>query len=291
MARNIHREITDRIVSQLKAGVVPWRKPWSGKASEGGVMPRNGLTSRAYSGINILLLWNAREAMGYGSPKWFTYQQAQEVGGQVRKGEKSTQIVFVSHLDRKDEKTGEDRKIPFLKTYNVFNADQIDGLKLDAPKPIKVRNADGRDDDAEDFLAATGATIKHGEGRAYFRPGADFIMLPDFETFESANTYYATAFHELAHWTGADKRLARTFGKRFGDSAYSAEELVAELSSAFLCAEFGFETEGQDAAYIATWIKFLTDHEGAIVAAASAASKACDYLRELAIAEPDAIAA
>jgi antirestriction protein ArdC len=131
-----------------------------------------------------------------------------------------------------------------------------------------------------------GADLRHGEARAYYQPAGDFVNMPAFESFTNASRYYGVAFHELTHWTGAEKRLNRTFGKRFGDRAYSAEELVAELGSAFLCAEFGFDNDGQDAAYIATWIQFLEEHDKAIVAAAAAASRAVEYMRGLAIAAP-----
>ena len=178
------------------------------------------------------------------------------------------------------------RRIPFLKAFTVFNVAQCDGLPEVIQPPAKVVNPDTRDATADDFMAATGAVIRHGEGRAYFRPSTDSINLPAFETFASASAYYATAFHELGHWTGAETRLNRQFGKRFGDQAYSAEELVAELTSAFTCAEFGFDNSGADAAYIDHWIKFLSDHENAIVTAASHASKAVEYMRGLALAEP-----
>ena len=288
MSRNLQREVTDRILAQLRAGVVPWRQPWSGQAS--GAMPRNAITARGYSGVNVLLLWATAQERGYSSPKWLTYKQALEAGGNVRKGEKSTMVVFVSTVER-EEKDGTLKRIPFLKAFNVFNVAQCEGLP-EIIEPRRARpNPDMRDDTAETFIVSTGAKIGHGESRAYFRPLTDSINLPAFETFSGAGAYYATAFHELGHWTGAETRLNRQFGKRFGDQAYSAEELVAELTSAFLCAEFAFDVEGNDAAYIATWIKFLSDHEGAIVTAASHASKAVAFMRDLAIAEPVAEAA
>lgn len=283
MSRNLHQEITARIVSQLKAGVVPWRQPWSGQAM--GAMPRNAITGRAYSGANVLLLWATAIEKSYAAPLWLTYKQAQEAGGQVRKGEKSTQVIFVSQIEKQDD-DGQVRRIPFLKSFNVFNIAQVDGLSI-AGVAQKPRHADRRDDDADAFLASTGATITHGEARAYFSSKLDRINLPAFETFTAAGAYYATAFHELGHWTGAETRLNRTFGRKFGDAAYSAEELVAELTSAFICAEFGFDNVLADAAsYIAHWIKFFESHDQAIVTAAAAASKAVEFLRGLALAEP-----
>lgn len=281
--RNLHKEVTDRILKALREGTVPWRKPW--KDHGFGIMPRNAATGRAYSGINVLLLLVTAQERGYEAPLWLTYQQASEAGGHVRKGEKGTQIVFVSTFEREDDKTGEAKRVAFLKAFTVFNVAQCEGL----PEKIEPRqpqpHGDARNPLADEFISSTGAVVHHGESRAYYRPATDSIMLPRFEVFESASAYYATAFHELGHWTGSEKRLNRTFGKRFGDAAYSAEELVAELTSAFLCAEFEIETQGADAAYIATWIKFLSSHETAIVAAASAASKAIEHLRGLALAE------
>jgi antirestriction protein ArdC len=295
--RNLHQEITDRIVARLKAGVCPWRQPWSGKGY--GVMPRNAVTDRAYSGVNVLLLWSRAQETGYADPRWLTFKQARDAGGNVRKGEKGETVVFVSKLI-KEEKDGARRAIPFLKAYTVFNVSQCDNLPAKIVDPAagdRVVNPNTRDEIADAFIASTGAAIRHGEARAYYRPIGDYINLPPFETFEGASSsYYGVAFHELGHWTGAERRLNRTFGKKFGDQSYSAEELVAELTSAFLCGEFGFENDGADAAYIAHWVSFLTDHSGAIITAAAAASRAVEFMRGLALEdnetfEPLALAA
>lgn len=293
--RNLHQEITDRIVARLRNSVCPWRQPWSGKGH--GVMPRNAVTDRAYSGVNVLLLWSRAQESGYAAPLWLTFKQALELGGNVRKGEKGETVIYVAKLIKED-KDGARRAIPFLKTFTVFNVAQCDNLpsKIVAPDATAhVVNPNTRDEIADAFIASTDADVRHGEARAYYRPIGDYVNLPLFETFKSASSYYATGFHELGHWTGAEKRLNRTFGKRFGDGAYSAEELVAELTSAFLCGEFGFDNDGADADYIATWIKFLTDHSGAIVTAAAAASRAVEFMRGLALeddeTEPLALAA
>lgn len=285
--RNLHKEITDRIVARLKAGVVPWRQPWSGKGF--GVMPRNACTQRAYSGANVILLWSRAQESGFQAPLWLTFKQALELGGNVRKGEKGETVIYVSKVIRQDD-DGTKRAIPFLKAYTVFNVAQCDNLpaKIVDPNGAQARpvNPGQRDELADAFMASTGATVRHGEARAYYSPAGDFVNLPTFETFKSASLYYGVAFHELGHWTGAEKRLNRTFGKRFGDRSYAVEELVAELTSAFLCGEFGFDNDGVDADYIATWIKLLEDHEKVIVAAAAAASRAVEFMREAAIAAP-----
>lgn len=273
----VAQEVTQRILAQLKAGVCPWRQPWTAAGS--GSMPRNHVTGRAYSGVNVLLLWMRAEQCGYTQSEWLTYKQAQEADGQVRKGEKGVRVVFVSTFEREGEDGPE--RVPFLKPFTVFNVAQCDGLVIADESRTPVTTLI-RDEAADAFIVSTGASIRHGEGRAYYRPSTDSIMIPDFETFSTASAYYATVFHELAHWTGAPARLDRTFGRRFGDHAYAVEELVAELTSAFCCAELGIENAGADASYIAHWLKFLSDHDTAILTAASQASRAVDFLRHTA---------
>lgn len=281
--RNLHQEVTARIVAQLKAGTVPWKQPWSGKASGG--MPRNAITGRAYSGANVVMCWITAQERGYSSPGWLTFQQAKMHGASVRKGEKGTGVFYVSFLEK--EQDGRPYRVPFLKAFTVFNVAQVDGLPDSVTGQTKApaANPQARCELADAFIASTGANISHCEARAYYRSATDCINLPPFETFKSADAYYGRAFHELTHWSGAKPRLDRDMGKRFGDATYAAEELVAELGSAFLCAEFGFDNDGQDAAYIATWIKFLEDHERAFIAAASAAGRAADYMRGLALSD------
>lgn len=280
----VAKEVTQRIMGQLAAGVCPWKQPWTAQSAVG--MPSNAITGRGYSGVNVLLLWSQAAERGYSSSRWLTFKQALDAGGHVRKGEKGCRVVFVSTFEKANATTGESDRVPFLKSFTVFNVAQCDGLPVSLEPVITPKHNDGRDDDADAFMTATGATIQHGEGRAYYRPSTDSIMLPLFDTFTGARAYYATAFHELGHWTGAEARLNREFGKRFGDGQYAAEELVAELTSAFICAELGLQdTAGADAAYCAHWVKSLTDHHGAILAAASAASKAVAFLRGLATQE------
>ncbi len=284
MSRNLHAEITGRILSRLRAGVVPWRQPWSNYAS--GAMPRNAVTGRAYSGANVPLLWATAQERGYASPRWLTFKQALEAGGNVRKGETGTVVVFVSAMQREDEESGQAVRIPFLRAFTVFNVGQCDGLGDLEPPPPPALNPEQRDAIADEFMRSTGARIRHGESRAYYSTRGDFINLPIYERFAAASGYYATAFHELTHWTGAESRCNRVYGKRFGDESYSAEELVAELGSAFLCAEFGYdnaELENQSA-YIASWIKYLENHEKAFSGAASMASRAVEFMRGQALA-------
>ena len=293
--RNLHKEITDKILAQLKAGALPWRKPWSGGIDVGAVtMPRNAVTARQYSGINVLLLWSKADSCGYADPRWLTFKQALELGGNVRKGEKGTEIVFVSKVAREDKRNpGETVFIPFLKSYWVFNVAQCDNLaklgQVTFERPANVSRHE-RDATIDEFVASTGAELRHHEARAYYRPAphGDFINMPALATFESAHAYYAILFHELGHWTGAEQRLNRVKGKRFGDRAYAYEELVAELTAAFVCAEFGIDNHEQNAAYLASWLKGLTDllvaNDRAIVSAAADASRAVEFMRGLATA-------
>ncbi len=291
MSKNLNEEITKKILSKLEHGVIPWRRPWRSFGS--GAMPRNAISNRPYSGANVVLLWIDAADKGYDCPKWLTYKQALEAGGNVRRGEKSSQIAYIGNITRPDVQTGDLRSIPFLKGYAVFNLQQCDGLDHLINNTPRAINPGRRDELADEFIKMTGAEVRHGESRAYYAAKGDFINLPLFEAFSSAEGYYGTAFHELTHWAGAEHRLNRTFGKRFGDQAYSAEELVAELGAAFLCAEFGFDSMMLDnsAAYINHWRSFLQSNERAFVVAASAASKATEFLRAKALETGDLLAA
>jgi len=219
--------------------------------------------------------------------RFLTFKQAKEAGGAVRKGEHGTGIIFMSTTIKKDAKTGEDKRIGFLKSFTVFNVSQCDGLpeRLMTHTPAQVLEEDKRNTHADEFLASTGASIEHNGGsRAYYRPATDSIHLPVFASFVSSDAFYATAFHEVAHWTGHENRLNRDKLKS-RDHAYAFEELVAEIASSFICAEFQMENIDNTAAYIQSWITMLKSDDRAFIRAASAASKAVDYLRGLAIEE------
>jgi antirestriction protein ArdC len=214
-----------------------------------------------------------------------TYKQATELGGQVRRGETGTTIVYASKITREEnnEETGETRarSVPFLRAYVVFNVEQIEGLP-DSYYPAQgVRYEAQTVDAAERLFAATGADVRHGGSRAFYCPAGDFVQMPDAERFKTATTYTATKAHELVHWTGHETRCGRTFGRRFGDDAYAFEELVAELGAAFLCAELGLFNEVREdhAAYMAAWLRVLKQDKRAIFTAASAAQKAVDCIR------------
>jgi antirestriction protein ArdC len=269
----------------LEQGAAPWVKPWS--ATPGQNVPGNAITGRPYSGINVLLLWATRTA-GYRTPRFLTFRQALEARGAIRKGEHGHKVVFVKQLrvhDTNDKGEDTERTVPMMREYTVFNIDQCDGLpeRIVNPAAIAPRNKDDRKVLADEFMASTGAEIREGAGEAYFAPGADFISLPAFAAFKSADNFYSTAFHELGHWSGHKSRLDRDLRNRFGTSAYAAEELVAELASAFLCAEFSFDGDLRHAGYIANWSTLLRNDARAFFTAASRAQAAADYLRGLAL--------
>lgn len=287
--RNLHKEITDKILAQLRTGVAPWRKPWSEVgAGFGGRMPHNAVTGRPYSGVNILILWGAMQAYGWG-PRWLTFNQAKEAGGTVRKGERGQTVIFVKRMlvKDKDDKT-KTKAIGFLRSYTVFNVAQCDGLsdrvagRVEAPAPID-RNA--RNAELDEFVKATGAPIVEGGSKAAYSPVLDSIAMPPLRMFKTSDHYYATLFHELAHFSGHPSRLNRQLKNRFGDREYAAEELIAELTSAFICGEFGIDMEEAPAAYLDHWASLLEEKETAIVTAAAAASKAVEWLRGAASAE------
>jgi antirestriction protein ArdC len=292
MRRDLYAEVSARIVAELERGAAPWVKPWS--ATPGRNVPQNAITNRPYSGCNVILLWLARNR-GWATPRFLTFKQAFDAGGNVRKGEHGTKVYFVKQLQVRDRDSdeAETRLVPMLREYTVFNVDQCDGLpdRIRAGRPMRVRNPDARDMLADEFLRCTGADIREGHGEAYYVPGHDFISIPAFGAFKGADHFYNVVFHELTHWTGHKSRLDRDLKNRFGSSHYAAEELVAELGAAFLCAEFGFDGDVRNAGYIATWIELLKADKRAFFTACSRASQAADYLRGLALAERRAVAA
>ena len=229
MSRNLYAEVTSRILADIDAGAAPWVKPWRALGRPG--QPRNGATNRPYSGINIVLIWQACQSQGWSDYRFVTFKQALELGGNVKKGEHGTKVYFVGSTDKRVDDTSDEsdarRRITFLKEYTVFNVAQCEGLHLADKAALPPVAEHERDATIDDFLACTGADIREGAGEAYYAPGADRIALPALAAFKSADHFYATAFHELAHWTGAKSRLDREYGRRFGDARYAAEELVA----------------------------------------------------------------
>lgn len=286
--QDIYTRVTARILAELEKGVRPWIKPWSAEHAAGRItrpLRHNGIP---YRGVNVLLLWGEALEKGYAAPLWMTYKQSQEFGAQVRKGEHGTLVVFADRFTKtetNDQGEAIERAIPFLKGYTVFNVEQIDGLPAHFyAQPVNPLPLCERIEHADRFVSATGATIHHGGNQAYYAPASDMIQLPPFEAFKDKESYYSTALHELTHWTRHETRLARDFGRhRFGDEGYAREELVAELGSAFLCADLGLTPDIREdhAAYLGHWLKILQNDTRAIFSAAAHAQRAAEYLQQL----------
>jgi antirestriction protein ArdC len=283
---DVYTRVTQKILADLERGVRTWQRPWNAGNTEGRITLPRRHNGTPYRGVNVLLLWCEAMEKGFQSPTWMTYKQAVEIGAQVRKGEHGSLVVYADKIKRKDtdDKGAEvEREIPFMKGYTVFNVEQIDGLPTHyLAKPQETPAPMARIEHAEAFFAATGATIRHGGNRAFYAPARDFVQMPPRESFKDAEAYSATLAHELTHWTSHPSRLARELGKRFGSEAYAAEELIAEMGSAFLCADLGITPEVREdhAAYLASWLKVLKADNRAVFTAAAQAQRAVDYLYE-----------
>lgn len=278
MRQEIYQEITNSIVAALEAGTRPWAAQWD----RGGLPLRhNGV---AYRGINTLLLIHAAQLRGYAAPRWLTFKQALELGGAVRKGEKSSRVVKAGNIEREGA-DGETSSVFYMTAYAVFNAEQCDGLppEFAAPRPATALEEGRRMVECEEFFAELGASIQEQGAAAFYNPAADAVTIPPFASFNSPAGFYSVLAHECIHWTGHKSRLDRNLANRFGSSAYAAEELIAEMGAAFICGGFGFHADTRDdhAAYLASWIKVLRADSRAIFTAASAAQKAADYLLAL----------
>jgi len=280
---DIYEKVTNGVIEQLDRGVKPWSQPWS--AGAGALRPLRH-NHQGYRGINVLILWAKALEAGYAAAHWMTYRQALELGGQVRKGEHSIQVVYYGSMLREAPEAGggEDgqKQVRFLRCFNVFNADQIEHLPaLYYARPEQPAKLIERVPALEAFAKATGADIREGGGRAYYCIDQDYIQMPDFQAFRDPEVYYATRAHELVHWTRHPTRLDRDLGrKRWGDEGYAAEELVAELGAAFLGAELGLRPDHIEdhAAYIGSWLKVLRNDRRFIFTAAAKAQEAVDFL-------------
>jgi antirestriction protein ArdC len=280
---SLYQEVTDKIILEMEQGRLPWVQPWSAANASLG-LPKNAATARRYSGINVLVLWGVVIARGYRGQNWLTFRQALTLGGCVRKGEKGTTVFYADRFIPKSEleraqKSGDDpNAIPFLKRFTVFNVDQCDGLP-DAAfagiAPLPEREIIPR---AENLIAATGADFRIGGARAFYHTVEDFVQVPPQPAFHHQIDYYRTSFHELGHWTGSPKRLARDHTGRFGSHRFAREELAAELTAAFVCAALGITPTVRHADYLASWLGVLKEDNHAIFRAASQASKAADFI-------------
>jgi antirestriction protein ArdC len=277
---DVYQMVTDRIIGLLEKGTIPWRKTWSA----GSGMPRNLVSKKEYRGVNIFLL----SAMPYSSAYWLTYKQATDLGGNVRKGEKSTPVIFWKMLDKQNQNQDNDTKatgkIPMLRQYHLFSSEQCDGVSV-PPDPEETVNPFTPIQKAEQIIAGykDGPNIHYGGNRAFYRPAEDRVQMPHEHTFERSEDFYSVLMHELAHSSGAMHRLARKEvmeRNEFGSDDYSAEEICAELSASMLCAVAGIsnETIEMSASYLAGWLSVLRQDKKAIVVAAARAQASADYI-------------
>lgn len=282
---SLYDEITDKIIAELEAGRVPWVQPWGTEAAKAPLsMPRNAVSARRYSGINVLILWGAVIERGFAGQSWLTFRQALALGGHVRKGERGTTVVYADRFVPADERrrareTGEEAQaVPFLKRFTVFNTDQCDGLSADiattAPMPLPGMI----EPQVEALIKATGIDFRIGGNRAFYMPAEDYVQVPPPAAYFEPINWHRTALHELGHASGHPSRLNRDLGGSYGTKKYAFEELIAELCAAFSCASLGIVPTVRHADYIGSWLEVLREDNRAIVRAASQASKAADYL-------------
>ena len=286
--QSLYAEVTARVIAELDEGRLPWVQPWDATACPC-AMPANAVTGRRYSGINVLILWAGVISSGFRSQRWLTYRQAQAAGGNVRKGERGTTVCYADRFTPRDEQAkaiDEDREartIAFLKRFTLFNVDQCEGLPEAMATTPEVRPEAEMLPAVRSLIETSGADFRIGGGEAYYSPGGDYVAVPPRAAFGEPITWYRTALHELGHWTGHPTRLDRNQRGGFGSADYAREELVAEMASAFACASLAIRPTVRHADYIASWLKVLRDDDHAIFRAASAASKAADYLLAFAL--------
>jgi antirestriction protein ArdC len=282
MKQDIYENVTNRVLEMMETHGTNWINPFARKGKS--LRPHNIASKKAYRGINaMMLMWSP-----YASPSWGTFKQWNERGCKVRKGEKSTPIIYWQFIEKENEK-GQKVSIPFLRQYYIFNVEQVEGDYVDALLSSPTGGAD-EIAAAEDFFRQIPADVRHSDqGRAYYSPVTDHIHMPHKAVFEDTPTssatecYYSTLSHELTHWTGHKSRLDRLTEDRFGGEDYAREELVAEIGSALLCAhlEISAAPRPDHAQYLNGWMQKLSDHKREFVSAASAAAKAVDHIIEL----------
>jgi antirestriction protein ArdC len=274
MSKSIYESITANIITELEKGAAPWVKPWHADSSA----DKNILSQKPYQGINRLILGMSGMSKGFTNPAWGSFKQWQGLGANVRKGEKGTQVIFYSPGQRENDK-GEKEMYAILKFSWVFNVQQVDGIELTNSSPVDKPFT--QHEVAEQRIIKTGAAISHGGDAAFYMPSQDRIQLPNKSAFTSECNYYATAMHELIHWSGAKHRLDRELKGRFASPDYAFEELVAELGASFLCQDLGIQGDLRHAGYIQSWLKACRDDSRAIFKASALAQKAADYVNGL----------
>ena len=274
--KDIYQEITNQIISDLKNGNPVWEKPW-----EKGFMgfPVNVSSNSFYSGINTVILWHRQSKLGADSSQWLTFRQAQNLGGHIKKGEKAICIIFYKKITVEDKDTEEEKTIPIIKAYPVFNLSQCEGLDHLKKLPVEKDQAFKDKEQAEELIKASKAQIIMAAfDTAGYEQKEDKILIPKKSQFKTEKGFYSTMFHELSHWTGHPSRLNRKINNKFGSKDYAFEELVAEISASFLCCHLGFHYSTQHSAYVKDWIKVLKEDKKAIFKASSLAQKATEFI-------------
>jgi antirestriction protein ArdC len=280
---DIYSEVTARIIAQLEAGVAPWACPWGADKAPIS-LPRNAVTGRNYSGVNVLLLWAAVMDNSFASNVWMTFNQARDIGASVRKGSKGTMIVFADRFVPKNESEraacdgDEARGVFFMEKFYVFNADQIDNLPAKYAVEPLARDESEQLAASWEVIRASGADFRIGGDKAFYVPSLDYIAVPKVSQFHDQINWNRTALHELSHWTGHKSRLDRNLLNEFGSKDYAREELIAEMGSAFVCASLGIQPTVRHADYLGSWLAHLKEDNRAIFKAASGASKAADFI-------------
>ncbi|MDE1485178.1 ssDNA-binding domain-containing protein [Xenorhabdus bovienii] len=303
--KDIYQQVTDRIISALEKGTAPWKKPWRSAVKQyGGMLPTNALTGNHYNGVNILLLWMAAEEMGSNVNRWLTYRQAQQLGGQVRKGERSTLTVIfkpfeIQAKDKEDHLLFDDQGKPLmeqrvmLKANPLFNVTQCDGLPeclLQEGERIPENTLLPEiSHEVHTMLDATGVQLASvAQDRAFYSPAHDRIVMPLSDQFFTESDYWSTLLHEMVHSTGHVDRLNREGitlkNRKFGDPIYSFEELVAEMGSAFLCAQLEVFGEVNHESYIDGWLSILKADKKALFRACKQAREASEFLLSFRVA-------
>ena len=297
--RDLHREITKRFIDALKADRVPWIKPWKTDSGSADGFPVNAATGRRYSGINVPILWSSAIERGYGRDRWLTYRQVIKAGGYVRRGEKGTLVVFYRTIEKKktaDESVlsdDEPKTFRIARSFTLFNVEQCEDLpaSIIGDAIVDVLDRGTEFPDVEELITRCGVKVRHGGNIATYDAAADVIQMPPAQDFESPEHYYATLLHELTHWSGHKKRLNRAAiveSCPYNSRSYAFEELIAEIGSAFLCAEFGITGDLRHESYVADWIKLMEDAPRAIFQASATAQSAFDYLTSIGVEQEKA---
>lgn len=264
---------------------MPWVQPWGAAGARAPLaMPKSAATGRQYRGINVLILWSSAIKNGFADQSWLTFRQALSLGGQVRKGERGTTVVYADHFVPLDERRrasetgGEAQAIKFLKRFTLFNIDQCNGLPLAIATTAPPPPPGLIEPQVEKLIKATGIDFRIGGDQAFYVPGEDYVRVPPPQAYFEPINWHRTALHELAHASGHASRLNRDLSGNYGTKKYAIEELIAEISSAFSCASLGIMPTVRHADYIGSWLEVLREDNRAIVRAASQAGKVADYL-------------